>query len=294
MPHDVIVVGGSYAGMSAALQLARARRDVLVIDAGLPRNRLAAHAHGFLGEDGADPAEIARRARDQLRAYPTLAWIDATAARAEPDGDGFAVLTADGERHRARRLILATGVIDELPEVPGLAERWGRGVFHCPYCHAYELGGGPLGVLATGPESLHQALLLPEWGPVTFFLDGVCEPGEHERAQLASRGVTIEPARVAALRGAADVALEDGREIRLAGLFTTPRTRPNGTLAADLGCALDEDTLGSFIRTDDRKATTVPGVFACGDAACEAGSIALAVGHGAFAGGAVHSSLVFG
>lgn len=294
MPHDAIVVGGSYAGMSAALQLVRARRDVLVIDAGLPRNRFAAHAHGFLGQDGVAPAEIARRARDQLDAYPTLAWTETVAERAEPDGDGFAVLTADGARHRARRLILATGVGDVLPEVPGLAERWGRGVFHCPYCHAYELGGGPLGVLATGPESLHQALLLPEWAPVTFFLDGACTPDEAERAQLAARGVTVEPARVTALRGEADVALEDGREVRLVGLFTTPRTRPNGTLAADLGCDLDEGTLGSFIRTDGRKTTTVPGVFACGDMAREAGSIALAVGDGALAGAAAHASLVFG
>ena len=294
MPHDAIVVGGSYAGMSAALQLVRARRDVLVIDEGLPRNRLAAHAHGFLGQDGMAPAEIARRARDQLRAYPTLTWTEAVAERAEPDGEGFAVLTADGARHLARRLILATGVGDVLPEVPGLAERWGRSVFHCPYCHAHELNRGPLGVLATGPESLHQALLLPEWGPVTFFLNGVCEPDQGERTQLAASGVTIETARVAGLRGDADVALEDGREVRLAGLFTTPRTRPNGTLAADLGCALEEGTLGSFIQTDGRKATTVPGVFACGDVGREAGSIALAVGDGAFAGCAAHASLVFG
>jgi thioredoxin reductase len=294
MPHDAIVVGGSYAGMSAALQLVRARRDVLVIDAGLPRNRFAAHAHGFLGQDGTAPAEIARRARDQLRAYPTLAWTEATAERVEPDGDGFAVLTADGARHRARRLILATGVSDVLPEVPGLAERWGRGVYHCPYCHAYELGRGPLGVLATGPESLHQALLLPDWGPVTFFLNGVCEPEEGEQARLAARGVAIEATRVAGLRGEADVALADGREVRLAGLFTTPRTRPNGRLGEDLGCAFREDSLGRFLRVDDRQETTVRGVFACGDAACEAGSISLAVGHGAFAGGAAHASLVFG
>jgi thioredoxin reductase len=265
---------------------------VLVIDAGLPRNRFAAHAHGFLGQDGAEPAAITARARDQLHAYPTLAWLRATASRAERDGDGFAV-TADGIRHVARRLILATGVSDVLPEVPGLAERWGRGVHHCPYCHAYELGRGPLGVLATGPESLHQALLLPEWAPVTFFLDGVCEPDEGERARLAARGVAVEATPVAGLRGEADVALADGREVRLAGLFTTPRTRPNGALGEDLGCAFDEDSLGRFLRVDNRQETTVRGVFACGDAACEAGSISLAVGQGAFAGGAAHASLVF-
>jgi thioredoxin reductase len=291
--HDVIVVGGSYAGMAAALQLVRARRDVLVIDAGLPRNRSAAHAHGFLSQDGAEPAEIARLARDQLSAYPTLSWAHATASGAERDGDGFAVI-ADGTRHVARRLILATGVSDVLPEVPGLAERWGRGVYHCPYCHAYELGHGPLGVLATGPESLHQALLLPEWAPVTFFLNGVCEPDPDEQARLAARGVTVEATPVAGLHGEADVALADGREVRLAGLFTTPRTRPNGTLGDDLGCAFAEDSLGRFIRVDDRQETTVRDVFACGDAACEAGSISLAVGHGAFAGGAAHASLVFG
>src|SRR5690606_30275599 len=157
MNIDVIVAGGSYAGMSAALQVARARRQVLVIDAGVRRNRFADAAHGLLGHDGRPPADIAADARTQLLAYPNVRWIDARATRAEPAGDGFRITTDGGETQEGRRLVLAMGVTDTLPDIPGLAERWGRHVFHCPYCHGYELDNGQLGVLATGEMAIHQA-----------------------------------------------------------------------------------------------------------------------------------------
>src|SRR5215212_7100600 len=143
--HDAIVVGGSYAGIAAALQLVRARRKVLVIDGGARRNRFASSSHGFLGQDGRDPGEIAATAREQLLAYPTVTWIEGAATRAHAAGTAFAVTLGDGATHEARRLILASGVTDELPDIPGVAERWGRSIFHCPYCHGYELGGGRIG-----------------------------------------------------------------------------------------------------------------------------------------------------
>jgi thioredoxin reductase len=293
MDFDAIVIGGSYAGMSAALQLVRARRRVMVIDAGRRRNRFAEHSHGFLTQDGADPAAIAGAARAQLQAYPTLSWHDGEARRAEVRDAGFRVMTADGGRHEAKRLVLAHGVTDTLPEVEGLRERWGRSVFHCPYCHGYELGGGPIGVVAVGEISLHHGLMLPDWGPTIFFVNGSFDPTAEQLAQLAARGTAVERTPIARIGGKADVELADGRVVPLAGIFTASRTCPAGGLADDLGCAMEEGPVGVFISTNAMKETTVPGVFACGDAARAAGSVALSVGDGAMAGAATHASLMF-
>lgn len=293
-PNDAIVIGGSYAGLSAALQLARARRRVLVIDAGVRRNRFASASHGFLGQDGRAPADIAADGKAQLLAYPNVRWLDGTASQAAPDGAGFRVSTAEGRIERARKLVLATGVVDELPRIEGLAERWGRGVFHCPYCHGYELGNGRVGVLAVGALSIHHALMLPDWGSTTFFLNGAFEPDEGQRAALAARGVTVEAGAVARLVDAATVELRDGRRFVMDGLFTATRTHIASPVAAQLGCAMDEGPTGLFIRTDAMQATSVAGVFACGDAARAAGNVAISVGAGAMAGAAAHQSLMFG
>ncbi len=294
MTFDVIIVGGSYAGISAGVQLARARRRVLVMDTGLRRNRFARASHGFLGQDGRDPAAIADDARAQLLAYPSVEWLSEAAVAAKKEADGFVVKAANGERFTARRLILASGVADDLPEIPGLAERWGRHVFHCPYCHGYELDGGPIGVLAASPLAIHHALMLPDWGTTTFFLNGVFEPDAEQMSRLDRRGVAIEREAVVALGGVrADVILASGRTIPLAGLFTQPRTRMASPLAALLGCEFEDGPSGPFIRTDGMRETSVPGVFACGDAALAAGNVAIAVGDGARTGGAVHHSLLF-
>src|SRR5215217_3933386 len=144
MPHDAIIIGGSYAGLNAAMQLARARRRVLVIDDRRPRNRFAARAHGVMGRDGMPGAEIAAEARAQVLAYPTAAFRDGEVVDARSGACGFEIRLADGERVTGRRLMLATGVQDILPDLPGVKERWGRTVLHCPYCHGYEIGGGPI------------------------------------------------------------------------------------------------------------------------------------------------------
>jgi thioredoxin reductase len=293
MSHDVIVVGGSYAGMAAALQLLRARRTVLVIDAGQRRNRFADASHGFLGQDGADPGRFIAAARKQLERYPTLRWTDGLVEAAEGVRDAFTVRTSDGVRHEARRVLFATGVADLLPEIDGLEERWGRSVFHCPYCHGYELNKGRIGVIAVGPMSLHQALILPEWGDVTLLTNGTFAPDASQRNELASRSITLEAATVARLEGHADVRLTDGRLLSFAGLFTVPRCMPSTPVAERLGCALEETPFGVQIKTDAMKETTVAGAFACGDAARVPHSVSLAVGDGAWAGAQVHRSLVF-
>jgi thioredoxin reductase len=297
--HDVIVIGGSYAGMSAALQLGRARRDVLVIDGGRRRNRFASHAHGVLGFDGVPPEVIAAKGRADVLAYPTVSWRDAEVDDVNPIADGF-VVRAGNEEYRARRIVLATGVVDELPPVPGLAERWGRSVFHCPYCHGYELDEGAIGVLATSPLALHSVALVSEWSTLngtTLFLDAAVEPEPDQLEDLDRREISVERTRVAALEGEGPgvvVRLVDGRRIALAGLFVVPRLRPAAPFAAQLGCELAEGPLGPFYKTDATKETTVPGVFACGDTAAAFGTVAIAIGDGVLAGTSAHRSLVFG
>lgn len=292
--RDVIVVGGSYAGMAAALQLARARRSVTVIDAGERRNRFATHSHGFLTQDGTDPAEIAAIGRAQLCAYHTVSWVEGMAVSASAANGEISVAMTDGSVYTARRLLLALGMRDELPPVPGLVERWGKSVFHCPYCHGYELQQGAIGVLAVGPHSLHQALLLPEWGAVTLLLNGAFEPDAEQLSSLEKRGVSVERAAVARLSGTADVELADGRVLSFSGIFTASRTHPASSLAQELGCQIEEGATGTFIKVDEMKRTNVSGVFACGDVTRLFGNVSMAVGEGAFAGTAVHQSLIFG
>lgn len=293
--YDVVIVGGSYAGLAGAMQLGRARRQVAVIDAGQRRNRFAKTSHGFLTQDGRAPEAIAADARAQVLAYPTVTWIDGRATAAERADGTFRVALESGETVTGKRLILAGGVVDELPEIPGLQERWGRSVFACPYCHGYELNQGRVGVIATSPMSLHQAQLLPDWGQVTFFTNGAIELDTAQAQDLAERGVTVEPTLIEAIVGDATptVRLQDGREVMVDGLFTASRIHLASPLAEQLGCALEEGPMGNFIRVDEMKQTSVPGVFAAGDAARMAASVTFAVADGAMAGISAHRSLVF-
>ncbi|HEX6370509.1 MAG TPA: NAD(P)/FAD-dependent oxidoreductase [Longimicrobium sp.] len=296
--YDVVVVGGSFAGMSAAMQLARARRRVLVVDAGRPRNRFAHASHGFPGQDGRAPADIMATLRAELLAYPTAAFTADEATHARAAGDGFELTLASGSTIAARRLVLATGVADDLPEIPGVRERWGVSVLHCPYCHGYEVADRRFGVLARGETATHQALLVTDWSAdVTLFTSGVMQPDEEQRAALAARGVRIEERPVAALLGEgtalSGVRLADGAVVEVDALFTTLQTRMASPLAEQLGCEFEDGPFGPMIRTDPRKATTVPGVFAAGDITRVPPNATLAAAEGVFAGFAAHQSLVF-
>ncbi|MCA8253007.1 NAD(P)/FAD-dependent oxidoreductase [Burkholderia sp. AU31624] len=297
--HEVIVIGGSFAGLSAAMQLARARRRVLVIDAGQPRNRFAAHAHGFFGQDGKPPAAIVEEAAAQLAAYPTVQRIAGDVRTAERDADGrFHVTLADGSRASADRLILATGIRDALPALPGLAERWGASVLHCPYCHGYEVSGQRLGVLATHPLSVHQAILIPDWGPTTWFTQGVVEANEEEAALLDARGVRIERSPVVEILGDAPrieaLRLADGQVVPIDALFVGAHTAMASDLAQQLGCAFDDGPLGPVVRVDAMKQTSVAGVFAAGDASTPMTNATFASASGVMAGVAAHRSLIVG
>lgn len=291
--QDVIVIGGGYAGMAATLQLLRARRSVLVIDAGLRRNRTASHSYGFLGQDGVDPAELARTARNQLEAYPTLNWREGLVARASGAIEAFQVTLTTGEDFTCRRLLFATGVADELPPVPGLAERWGRSVFHCPYCHGYELDQGQIGVIATGYMSLHQAQLLADWGKVTFLTNGALAVDRDAQDDLDHRGVMVEDTVIDRIEGDAQVILTDDRRLTFTGLFTSPQCSPSSQVAEIMGCSLQETPFGSQVLTSDDKETSIRGAFACGDVARIPHSVSLAVADGAWAGAQLHRSLVW-
>jgi thioredoxin reductase len=281
---DVIVVGASFAGHAAAIQLARARKAILLIDAQQPRNRYATAAHGFLGQDGRAPAAIMGDATAQLLAYPTAVIEYATVLSAQRDGDLFALSLDNGALRHARRLVLATGVRDTLPAIDGMAERWGRSVLHCPYCHGYEVAGQPLGIIANHPMSAHQASLIPDWGPATYFTQGVFEPDADALALLLRRGVAIERTPVVALLGSAPaldaVRLADGRIVALHAVFTAPRT------------SMTEGPTGPYIQVDAMGLTSVAHVYAAGDATTPMHNATLAAASGVLAGVAAHQSLM--
>lgn len=297
MPHDAVVVGGSFAGLSAAIYLARARRSVVVLDTRLPRNRYAKASHGFLGQDGKDPLAIVDTARAQLLAYPSVTLIEREAVGAEATDDGFAVTLANGTALETRKLILAFGLRDTLPDIPGVRERWGGTVLHCPYCHGIEFADRQLGVLYSLPLSVHQALLIAEWGPTTLFLNGA-ELAPEAHATLAARGVRIEPAPVEALCGPdgdlSGVLLADGRTAPIDALYLAPRSVLASPLAERLGVAIDEGAVGLIIRTDADRMTTLPGLYAAGDIARAPHSVSWAVADGVTAGTSAHRALVFG
>ena len=293
--YDVIVIGGSFAGQAAAIQLARARMSVLLIDAGLPRNRFADASHGFLGQDGKAPNTIMREATAQLRRYPNAQILQNDAQKVARNGKTFTVHLANEAKYQAKRLIIATGVSDTLPDIPGVAERWGKTVLHCPYCHGYEVRNHQLGIIATNPMSIHQATLIPDWGPTTYFTQGIYEPDPEQAMLLNKRGVVIERTPIISLIGDAPgldaVKLADGRLIEVAAVFTVPKTRPASPIAEDLGCILENGPTGPFIKVDTWGATSVSGVYVAGDAASPMHNATVAAASGVLAGIAAHQSL---
>jgi thioredoxin reductase len=294
-PYDVIVVGGSFAGLSATMQLARARRRVLLVDAGRHRNRFAATSHGFLGQDGVAPSEIMRQGLTQLARYPTVDFVHAEALEASRKGTGLAISLADGTGIGARRLILATGVKDTLP-LASMNSRWGVSVLHCPYCHGYEVRDRRMAVIANAAGAAHQAMILPDWGPTTYYSQGDFEPSEEEATLLTARGVAIERTPVTELLGEGPdihaLRLADGREVATEIVFTAPRTTMASPLAEQLGCDFAQGMTGPFIQVDPMQQTSVSGVFAAGDAAMQMYNATLASAAGVLAGVAAHRSLV--
>ncbi|PRH89420.1 thioredoxin reductase [Labrys okinawensis] len=296
-PHDVIIIGGSFAGVSAAMQLARARRRVLLIDAGLPRNRFVESAHGFLGQDGRAPREIIGTALSQLSAYPTFGFLAGQAQQARRNGAFFEVELKEKGVARGRRLILATGVGDALPEIAGLRERWGLSIFSCPYCHGFEVADRRLGVIANHPMSAHQAVLVSDWGPTVYFTQGRFEPDEDLLPLFRARNIEVEYSPAVEILGTGTaieaVRSANGLTVPVEAVFTAPRTYLTSPLAEQLGCRIEDGPLGPLISVDDQKRTSIEGVFAAGDVTSMMANATMASAAGVMAGVSAHRSLVF-
>ncbi|WP_380277905.1 NAD(P)/FAD-dependent oxidoreductase [Kitasatospora purpeofusca] len=294
--YEVVVVGGGAAGLNAALVLARACRRVAVVDAGQPRNAPAARMGGFLSRDGIAPAALLETGRAELAGYG-VDLLDARVDHIEPvpaaGAPAFDVHLAGGPALRARRVVVATGLRDGLPELPGLAERWGRDVLHCPYCHGYEVRDRPLGVLGSHPGAVHQALLLRQWSADVVLLAHTLELSADDRARLAARGVRVVEGAVKRavvtddrLRG---VELADGTAVPREALFLFPRMVPRDALLFGLDCERDAQ---GWVTTDRTGRTSVPGVWAVGNVADPRAQVVTAAGAGAAAAFALNHDLV--
>jgi thioredoxin reductase len=295
--YDVAVIGGGAAGLSAALVLTRARRRVAVIDAGRPRNAPAAHMQGFLGSDGMPPAELLTAGRREVVGYGGVLFSGTVTSVVPHDGTpgrrSFEVMLEDGRSLRTRRVLVTTGLRDDLPDVPGLRERWGRDVLHCPYCHGYEVRDQPLGVLGGTSEALAHAHLIRQWSDdVVFFADGsTLSPDQRE--QLAARAIGLVEGPVTRLVVEGDrltgVELESGDVVPRAAVFVRPRFVPHDDLLTGLGCVVDDR---GWIATDATGRTSVPGIWAAGNAVNPRAQVITAAGEGSAAAIAVNNDLV--
>ncbi|MFC5151722.1 NAD(P)/FAD-dependent oxidoreductase [Streptomyces amakusaensis] len=290
--YDVAIVGAGAAGLSAALVLTRARCRVAVIDAGEPRNASAAHLQGFLSRDGTAPAALLAAGRAEVAGYGAH-LVDARADHIAPAPGGFSVRLAGGPALTARRVLVATGLRDELPDLPGVRERWGKDVLHCPYCHGHEVRDRPLGVLGGRPGAVEQALLVRQWSPDVILFAHTAAVTDEERERLDARGVRTVEGPVERLSTAdgrlRGVELADGREISREAVFVLPRPVPGDALLTGLGCAVDET---GWVRVDSSGRTSVPGVWAVGNVADRRAQLITAAGAGSAAAIALHHDLV--
>ncbi|GAA0421746.1 NAD(P)/FAD-dependent oxidoreductase [Leifsonia naganoensis] len=294
---DVIVVGGGAAGLSAGLMLARARRSVLVLDAGAPRNAPAAAVHGLFARDGVPPAELTAVGREEVRRYGGEVRT-ASVTDARRDGDDI-VVTAGGDELRARRLLIATGLVDDLPDIPGVRENWGHDVVHCPYCHGWEVRDTAIGVLALGPRAVHQAQLFRQWSDdVVLFTNGFPAPGADESEQLAARDIRVVEGAVTAVESAdgrvTGVRLAYGSVVPRATIAIGPASLVRLPFAAGLGLttAKHPSGMGEHLPVDPTGRTAVPGVWAAGNVTDPFAQVGAAAASAAFAAAQLNMELV--
>lgn len=294
--YDAVIVGGSFAGSAAALYLGRARCRALVLDDGMPRNRFSDEGHGFLGMDGLSPDEIQRKAHIDLSRYKTIELARARATRVTGQLGAFDIETSSHQTVRASRIILAHGMVDAVPDIPGLAEGWGQSVLPCPYCHGYEVADQATGVILTHPGSLHQARLLRDWtSDLTVFSHDVALDAS-ERADLESRAISIVDGEVASVRqsdrGGLTVCIRNAEQVVLPIIYVVARAALSAPFAADLGCDIVDGPFGPIISVDDQQLTAVPGVYAAVDITRPVFGSTWAAADGMSAGIACHQSLV--
>ncbi|MEO6469091.1 MAG: NAD(P)/FAD-dependent oxidoreductase [Acidimicrobiia bacterium] len=288
--YDVVIIGGGAAGLSAALVLGRARRRVAVVDAGAPRNAPAAHVQGFLSRDGMSPSDLLATGRAEVAGYG-VELLEDRVIGIEP---GFFIRLAEGTVLTARRIVLATGVGDELPSIPGVHDRWGRDLLHCPYCHGWEVRDQPLGVLGSHPGAVQHALLVRQWSDDVIFFAHTHDLTEAERTQLGARGIRVVDGEIARLVVEDDrlsgVEVIDGRVIPRTAVFVRPVNVPHADgVVSDLGC--DRDDAG-FVAVDGTGRTSIPGVWAAGNVVDPRAQVITAAGAGSAAAIAINADLV--
>jgi thioredoxin reductase len=295
--YDVVVVGGGAAGLNGALMLARSRRSVVVLDAGAPRNAPAAGVHGLLGREGTPPAELLDRGRAEVRGYGGHVVTGEVSAVVRVN-DGFEVALADGRTVRTRRLLVATGLVDELPDIPGLRSRWGRDVIHCPYCHGWEVRDQAIGVLATGPLSVHQALLFSQLSDDVKFFSNTRPLASEDAEQLAARGISVVDGAVASVEIADDrlvgLRMSDGTLVRRQALAVSSRMVARADFLAGLGLKPVEHPagVGEYIPADSTGRTEVPGVWVAGNVTELNAQVGGAAAAGAMAGAQINADLI--
>jgi thioredoxin reductase len=295
--YDVVVIGGGAAGLSGALMLARSRRSVVVLDAGRPRNAPAAAVHGLLGHDGTAPGELLATGRAEVRGYGGQV-VEAEVVDAARDGDRFVVSLGDGREVRARRLLVATGLVDRLPDVPGLAARWGRDVLHCPYCHGWEVRDQSIGVLGTGPMSHHHALLFRQLSADVVYFAHEWTPTDEQAEELAALGIVVETGTVTGVEVTDDrlsgITLADGRVVAREALAVATRLEARTDHLAGLGLPVQEHPagVGTHVPTDATGRTGVPGVWLAGNVSDLMAQVGASAAQGAQAGAHINADLV--
>ena len=272
--YDVVVIGGGPAGLSGALALSRARRSVLVVDSGAPRNAPAGHVHNYLGREGVPPGELLATGRAEVASYGAR-FRDGEVLTADAVPDGFRLQLADGGPLHARRLLVTSGLVDQLPAVPGVRELWGSDVLHCPYCHGWEVRDRAIGVLSTGPMGAHQALMWRQWSAdVTLFLHTGPQPTDEHWSELAARDVTVVAGEVVELETTggrlSKVRLADGHGFARDALVVAPRFDARSAVLASLGLdaqpvLMGSHVMGSAVPADPNGVTAVPGVWVAGN-----------------------------
>lgn len=284
--QDVIIIGGSYAGLSAAMVLGRGLRNVVIIDSGFPCNRSTPHSHNLITLDGLEPAEIARRAREQVLKYETVKFHQGLAVSAVKTSEGFQIMTQSGESFTSKKLIFATGVRDLMPSIDGFADCWGKTVIHCPYCHGYEVRKEKTGILANGDVAMHYAQLIRNWtNDLTVFTNGKSTLTKEQSDRLEKHGIGLIEKEVSALVHQdgilSQIRFKDQSAFDLKAIYARPDFEQHCNLPEQLGCELTEQ---GYIKVDMFQKTTIPGVFACGDSTSPMRSVANAIATGNFAG----------
>lgn len=283
---DVLVIGGSYSGLAAGMALGRARRQVLILDEGMPCNRQTPYSHNFLTRDGMPPQEIATLAREQVAQYDTVQFFNGKAIQGIKSKNGFTVETASGESFEARKLIIATGIRDILAPITGFAECWGISVLHCPYCHGYEMRGEKTGLLGNGDAAFEFAALLSNWTTdLTLFTNGASSLSPEQVVKLKSHHIGIKEAGIEKLGHTNGylhtIHFKDGTTSPMTALYAQIPFEQQCAVPVSLGCELTDE---GYIKTDAQQKTTVPGVFACGDNTTRIRTVANAVATGTLAG----------